>query len=109
MKTPQKTTYYLIIETIGDVKKKNIPTKMAIRGLYSTQAKAIAELFLIAAKLKSDGTIFSNEDKTPISEIIHAQTINGESFILGYNLDTFQLIELQIKPIILDVQSLITT
>lgn len=113
MKIPQKTTYYLIIEIIGDVTRKNIPPITQIRGLYSTQAKAIAELFQRCSHLLDEGAIFVNEHNQnlnfPISAMIHSQTRNGETMILGYIPNTNQIFELQIKPIILDIQSLITT
>lgn len=112
MKTPQKTTYYLITEKIGDVLYPGAPPQTRIRGLYTTQAKALAELFHIASQHALDGTTFLDEHKnfvyTPISELIHSQTNNGETYILGYNPETKIAHEFQIKPLTLDISSLIT-
>lgn len=112
MKTPQKTTYYLITEKIGDVIYADIPPETKIRGLYTTQAKALSELFRLASQHVEDGTNFLDEHKnsvkTPISELIHSQTNNGETSILGYNPDNKKVHEFQIKPLTLDISSLIT-
>lgn len=112
MATQKKTPYYLILEITGDVTQSNIPTSAKIRGLYTTQAKAIAELFHIATRHQGEGAIFNtaytDSHLTPISELIHSQTINGETTMLGYNPDKEQLIELQIKPLTLDIRTLIT-
>lgn len=112
MKTPQKTTYYLITEKIGDVIYADTPLTTRIRGLYTTQAKALSELFRIANQHAEDGTVFLDEHnnslKTPISELIHSQTNNGETTILGYNQDRKKVHEFQIKTITLDISSLIT-
>lgn len=113
MATQKKTPYYLIIEITGDVTRKNIPPITQIRGLYSTQAKAIAELFQLCSRLLDEGAIFVYEHNQspnfPISAMIHSQTHNGESMILGYVPDKSQIFELLIKPITLDTCSLITT
>lgn len=112
MATQKKTPYYLIIEITGDVTQKYIPSSAKIRGLYTTQAKAIAELFLISTRHQDEGAIFiiDNADShiKPISELIHSWTINGETTMLGYNPNKKELIELQIKTITLDIPSLIT-
>ncbi len=111
MKTPQKTTYYLIIETIGDVTLSYVPPSAKIRGLYTTQAKAMAELYRLAIRHQDEGAIFNtaytDNHIIPISEVIHSQTIAGETTILGYNPDKELLIELQIKPLTLDIRTLI--
>lgn len=113
MTTKKTTPYYLIIEITGDVTRKNIPPITQIRGLYSTQAKAIAELFQLCSHLLDEGAIFVNEHNqnpnSPISEMIHSQTHNGETMILGYIPNKNQIFELLIKPITLDTCSLITT
>lgn len=112
MVAQKKNTYYLIIETIGNLARKTIPVTTTIRGLYSTQAKAIAELFHLATKELDQGTIFCNPPSdlpAPISEIIHSQTHNGETSIMGYNASRFSIIRLQIKIISLDISTLITT
>lgn len=111
MITQKKTPYYLIIEITGDVTLSYVPPSAKIRGLYTTQAKAIAELFRLATRHQDDGAIFNtaytDSHIIPISEIIHSQTINGETTILGYNPDKELLIELQIKPLTLDICTLI--
>lgn len=113
MVTQKKTPYYLIIEITGDVTRKNIPPITQIRGLYSTQAKAIAELFQLCSRLLDEGAIFVNEQNQnpdiPISEMIHSQTHNGETMTLGYIPNKNQIFELLIKPITPDICTLITT
>lgn len=113
MTTKKTTPYYLITEKTGDVTLNNITASSKIRGLYSTQAKAIAELFKITTRYQDMGAIFNTAYAdghiTPISELIHSQTHNGETSILGYNSYKNQIIELQIKIITLDTPSLITT
>lgn len=113
MTTKKTTPYYLIIETTGSVSRMNTPLSNKIRGLYSTQAKAIAELFHIASQHQDEGTIFSSnlthKYTPPLSELIHSQTHNGETSILGYNQDKHQIIELQIRTITPDICTLITT
>lgn len=112
MATQKKTPYYLIIEITGDVTRKNTPLSNRIRGLYSTQAKAISELFHLATQHQNEGAIFSTaftqNHLAPLSELIHSQTHNGETTMLGYNPDKYQIVELQIRTLILDTCTLIT-
>lgn len=111
MKTPKKTTYYLIIEMNGHLIKKNVHKMVSIRGLYTTQAKAIAELFHLASKYQDEGARFCDtpQEPCPISQLIHSQTHNGETEIMGYNPFKTLIFSFQIKPITLDIPSLITT
>lgn len=113
MTTQKKTPYYLILEITGDVTRKNIPPITKIRGLYSTQAKVIAELFQLCSHLLNEGAIFVNENtqnpNPQISEMIHSQTRNGETMILGYIPDKNQIFEYLIKTITPDICTLITT
>lgn len=112
MTTQKKTPYYLITERTGNVIYNNIPSSAKIRGLYTTQAKAMAELFRISTRYRDEGAIFMayNADSRiiPISELIYSRTINGETTMTGYNPDKKELIELQIKPLTLDICTLIT-
>ncbi len=113
MKTKKTTPYYLIIETTGNIARLNTPLSNKIRGLFSTQAKAIAELFRIATQHQEEGTLFNidptHEHTTSLSVLIHSQTHIGETSILGYNPDKLQIIELQIRTINPDICSLIIT
>lgn len=110
MKTPQKTTYYLIFEMTGHLTEKNVHKMVSIRGLYTTQAKAIAELFRLATKHQDEGSLFCDtQESCSISQLIHSQTHNGETEILGYNPARVLVFSIQIKPIIIDTPSLITT
>lgn len=112
MTTKKTTPYYLIIEVTGNLAGKNVPKVTTIRGLYSTQAKAIAELFHISTRYQDDGAMFcdtTQDPPEPLSQLIHSQTHNGETSIMGYIPKKFLIFNLQIKPITLDICSLITT
>lgn len=112
MITKKTTPYYLIIEVTGNLAGKNVPKVTTIRGLYSTQAKAIAELFHIATRYHDDGAMFCDiiqDPPEPLSQLIHSQTHNGETSIMGYIPKKLLIFNLQIRPITLDICSLITT
>lgn len=113
MATKKTTPYYLIIEIIGDSTRKNILPIYQIRGLYSTQAKAIAELFQLCTHLLNNGAMFVTDDDLnhipTISEMIHSKTSNGETSILGYLPNDNKIFELQIRTITPDICTLITT
>lgn len=111
MSTQKKTPYYLIIEITGNVAKEPMSKQLEIRGLYSTQAKAIAELFRILTKHQDEGaTLCDNIHKnppTPLSQLIYSHTYDSETSILGMNPEKQLIFELQIKPISPDTPSLI--
>lgn len=113
MATQKKTPYYLIIEITSDVTRNDILPIYQIRGLYTTQVKATAELFKICTRLLDAGAEFVYEhDPNPIpsiSGIIHSATRNGETSILGSIPYENKIFELQIRTITPDICTLITT